>query len=58
MLEDGVAHVMRLFLAHATGQPQGSAAADEGSEQPQDQHLDAMRRLVEVECDEVALDRE
>jgi hypothetical protein len=58
VLEDGVAHVMRLFLAHATGQPQSGAGGAEASEEPQDQHLDAARRLVEVECDEVALDRE
>jgi hypothetical protein len=58
VLEEGVAHVMRLFLAHATGQPHSSAAGAERSEQPQDLHLDAARRLVEVECDEVALDRE
>lgn len=58
VVEDGVAHVMRLFLAHATGQSEGPAPAAENGEQADDEHLDAARRLVEVECDEVALDRE
>ncbi len=58
VLEDGVAHVMRLFLAHATGGPEDSATSGETAEEEQDEHLDVAQRLVEVECDEVALDRE
>lgn len=58
VLEDGVGHVMRLFLLHATGNAESGAAATETSEERQNAHLDAARRLVEVECDEVALDRE
>ena len=58
VVEDGVAHVMRLFLAHATGRPEESLPAGEAREQLHDAHLDMARKLVEVECDEVALDRE
>jgi hypothetical protein len=58
VVEDGVAHVMRLFLAHAAGGPESSSLRDKRVEQPQDRHIDIARRLVEVECDEVALDRE
>ena len=55
VVEDGVAHVMRLFLAHATGgavAPEAAAPA-----KVTDDHLEATRKLIEVECDEVALDR-
>ena len=58
VLEDGVAHVMRLFLAHATGSAEGLGTSADASERQQDEHLDLTRRLVEVECDEVALDRD
>lgn len=58
VLEDGVAHVMRLFMAHATGGAESLPAGGETSQQRQDEHLDVARRLVEVECDEVALDRD
>lgn len=58
VLEDGVAHVMRLFLAHATGGSEGLPPASEAADLEQDNHLEVARRLVEVECDEVALDRE
>jgi hypothetical protein len=54
VVEDGVEHVMRLFMRHATtagavGQSPASAAviAD---------YLKLAERLIEVECDEVALD--
>jgi len=57
VLETGVSHVMRLFMAHATG----NAAAT----QPQARADDLIARqqrlaqeLVEVECDEIALDRD
>jgi hypothetical protein len=57
VVEDGVAHVMRLFLGHATG---GANAAEshDPTEAEEDEHLDTARRLIEVECDEIALDRE
>lgn len=56
VVEDGVSHVMRLFLAHATG---GAAAAPDEREPDadEDEHLGLARRMIEVECDEVALDR-
>lgn len=57
VVEEGVAHVMRLFLAHATSGPPKPAASPEPSEQA-DEHLEAARKLIEVECDEVALDRD
>lgn len=55
VLEDGVAHVMRLFMQHATG---GSPAKSREVAPEKDEHLEAAARLVEVECDEVALDRD
>lgn len=56
VLEDGVGHVMRLFLKHATGgevasaPPVPVAIAEEVVNQ-------TAQALVEVECDESALDR-
>jgi hypothetical protein len=58
VLEDGVAHVMRLFLKHATGGSEAPAAGRKESRPRQDEHLEVARRMVEVECDEVALDRD
>ena len=58
VLEDGVAHVMRLFLAHATGGAKGRAAGKPAPSRNEDEHLDIARQLIEVECDEVALDRD
>jgi hypothetical protein len=56
VVEDGVAHVMRLFLAHATD---GAAARPSSSQRKRaDDHLATARELIEVECDEVALDRD
>lgn len=53
--EEGVSHVMRLLLKHATGQettaPQAPAPTEE-----EDQSTALARSFVEVECDEVALD--
>lgn len=58
VVEDGVAHVMRLFLQHATdGRPQAQAKRVRSEKRPND-HLETARRMIEVECDEVALDRE
>jgi hypothetical protein len=58
VLEDGVAHVMRLFLAHATGGAEAAPASEAQPTREEDDHLEAARQLIEVECDEVALDRD
>ena len=57
VVEDGVAHVMRLFMAHATGEAASSPEKQEGPPE-EDEHLTMASRLVEVECDEIALDRD
>jgi len=57
VVEDGVAHVMRLFMAHAAGSAPEPAAAPESAPE-EDEHLAAAERLIEVECDEIALDRD
>jgi len=54
--EEGVAHVMRLLLLHATGTV-APAGAPVATEEPEDTAADLARRFVEVECDEIALDR-
>lgn len=62
--EAGVAHVMRLFLRHATGaelpatQPQATADAPDPDKPAADATTDAARAFVEVECEEAALDRD
>jgi hypothetical protein len=55
-VENGVAHVMRLFMAHATGGVTEARAATPPVANDDD-HLEAAGRIVEVECDEVALDK-
>lgn len=58
VLENGVGHVMRLFLRYATGQQEAApvtAAASEPTEK--DEFMSQAQALVEVECDESALDR-
>jgi hypothetical protein len=55
VVESGVSHVMRLFMQHATD---GAAAAKpKKATKRKIDHLSLSERLVEVECDEVALDR-
>lgn len=57
VLETGVSHVMRLFMAHATGNvtaAQPHARADHSIACQQR----LAQELVEVECDEIALDRD
>jgi hypothetical protein len=53
--EEGVAHVMRLFMEHASDKsertPTKSAAAPSN-----DRYREMSEQLVEVECDEIALD--
>jgi hypothetical protein len=56
VVEEGVSHVMRLFLAHAAGDAP-AAAAEAHSPVEEDEHLGLARQLIQVECDEIALDR-
>ncbi len=55
VLEDGVSHVMRLFMAHVTD---GAGPTEKRSVQPDaaNDRQALARKLIEVECDEVALD--
>ena len=62
--EDGVSHVMRLFLKHATGldrtsptaaAPKPSAASDVDARHAQ--HASRAADFIQVECDEERLDR-
>lgn len=56
VVETGVAHVMRLFMLHATGEASvGPTTANRVAND--DDHLEVAGRIVEVECDEVALDK-
>jgi len=54
VVEDGVSHVMRLFMKHATN---GTIDAQPSVANDVDDHLQTAAQIVEVECDEVALDR-
>ncbi len=54
--EEGVAHVMRSFLQHATG-TEPVLRMEEQAKRPADDFVARAQALVEVECDEVALDR-
>lgn len=57
--EAGVEHVMRLLLKYATGQemPDAPAAACGALASEPDRMAEMARQFVEVECDELALDR-
>lgn len=56
--EKGVAHVMRLFLEHATGSgTERAVAAPEARKPPEDKFMARAEELLGIECDEVALDR-
>ena len=55
VVEDGVSHVMRLFMQHAAG-TQPRQKHSKGADAPQANYLAAAQRLVEVECDEIHLD--
>ena len=59
VLEEGVSHVMELFMKHAAGRrstpPDELAVTPTGSDLHDVQELAA--KLVEVECDEASLDR-
>jgi len=56
--EEGVGHVMRLFLKHYTGRVSEASEDMEiaAKAQPADDHTAKMAELVEVNCDEVALE--
>lgn len=58
--EAGVQHVMRLLLKYATGQEMelGDATPRRPNPEPLDETSEMARAFVEVECDEVALDRD
>ena len=56
VVEDGVSHVMRLFMAHATNDAAAPAPAS-SQVANDDEHLQLAGRIAEVECDEVALDK-
>lgn len=57
--EAGVNHVMRLLLHHATGQAlDAPARLHQPVDEMPDKTAEMARAFVEVECDEVALDRE
>jgi hypothetical protein len=55
VVEDGVSHVMRLFMRHAAG-AEPSADHLEIGELGASTYLEAAQRLVDVECDEASLD--
>lgn len=55
VVEDGVEHVMRLFMRHATGgQPLHRPTDRSDANKPS--YFAAAQRLVDVECDELRLD--
>jgi len=55
--EEGVSHVMRLFLRHATSDEIVSQASAAARTETSDDYLARAEALVDVECDETALDR-
>ena len=59
--EEGVAHAMRLFLQHATGTdipaPPVSVSVS-ARDNRTEEALQAARDFIDVECDEIALDRD
>jgi hypothetical protein len=56
VMEEGVAHVMHLFMKHASG-GLPSKPARSGADSAQLKYLETAQRLVEVECDETLLDK-
>jgi hypothetical protein len=59
VVEDGVSHVMRLFMKHATGRPSAEPRAPSAKPKVRSQNTQELAaQLVQVECDEAALDRE
>jgi hypothetical protein len=59
VLEDGVSHVMRLFMRHATGHPSPEPRGRSMQAATPSQDIQQLAaKLVQVECDEAALDPE
>lgn len=66
VLESGVSHVMGLFMKHATSQDEAEPAETPSSAEPKMTSKEALsaaaqrkaQDMIEVECDEVALDRQ
>lgn len=56
--EQGVEHVMRVFFRHVAGVEKAMPAALPDGESAEDSFLKSAELLIEVECDEVALDRD
>ncbi|WP_070155916.1 GSCFA domain-containing protein [Sphingobium phenoxybenzoativorans] len=56
VLEDGVAHVMGLFMKHAAGAVSPQQTVQRNQTKDADDYLARAGHLVEVECDETALD--
>jgi hypothetical protein len=54
--EEGVAHVMRLFLKHVAGAEPANVSREQGNEKVRSFER-KVAAFVEVECDEVALDQ-
>jgi len=57
VVETGVSHVMRLFMAHVAGKAAKKAPRKKPVATASDKHRKTAEKLVEVECDEIALDR-
>ena len=59
VLENGVSHVMRLFMKHATGHPSTEPRGRSMQAATPSQDIQQLAaKLVQVECDEAALDPE
>lgn len=56
--EEGIAHVMRLFMQHYADHAQATAGAipaEDAADRAAEEHAAAMRQVVKVICDEEAL---
>ena len=56
VVEEGVEHVMRVFMRHVTG-PADSSQPIASPSAAEPDYLTMSERVIDVECDEVALDR-
>ena len=56
VVEDGVRHVMRLFMQHVTDGAGTQSVAASPQRPVEDDHLETAQQLIDVECDEIALD--
>jgi hypothetical protein len=55
--EAGVEHVMRVFMKHATSATEGAASERRRAADQVSTYLETSQRIIDVECDEVLLDR-